>query len=920
MAHNSYGLAGTEASSKPLRFDGQTVVVTGAGGGLGKAYALFFASRGANVVVNDLGGSFKGEGASSKAADVVVEEIKAAGGKAVANYDSVEDGDKIIDTAIKAFGRIDVLINNAGILRDISFKNMKDADWDLIMKVHVRGACKCARAAWPHFRKQKYGRVINTASAAGLFGSFGQTNYSAAKLAQVGFTETLAKEGLKYNILANVIAPIAASRMTQTVMPPDVLENLKPDWVVPLVAVLVHPSNTEETGSIFECGGGHIAKLRWERAKGALLRADDSYTPGALLSKWDGVNDFSEPSYPTGVANFMELLEEAQKLPANPPSKNPDFKGKVALVTGGGAGLGRIYCLQFAKYGAKVVVNDLMNPDDVVQEIQKLGGEAVGVKASAEDGDAVVKAAIDAYGRIDIIVNNAGILRDKAFANMDDKQFDQVLDVHLRGTYKVTKAAWPYFLKQKYGRVVNTTSTSGIYGNFGQANYAAAKCGILGFSRALAREGQKYNILVNTIAPNAGTNMTRTIMPEEMVQAFKPDYVAPLVVLLSSDLVPQPGTGGLYEVGSGWAAQTRWQRTGGHGFPVDVKLTPEHVLGQWKRITDFSDGRADHPADGNDGLKSIMANMENRSSGSKPVKKEGAKNDEVLVNIEKAKNAKAEGTEFKYDERDVILYNLGLGAKRTDLPFVYEGDDNFQVIPTFGVIPPFNASSPFSFDEIVPNFSPNMLLHGEQFLEIKTFPIPTEATLVAYPKLVEVVDKGNAGVVTYGSTTKDKNTGKELFYNESTVFIRGSGGFGGPKKGTDRGAATRIYKAPERKPDAVVEEKTSEDQAAIYRLSGDRNPLHIDPEFSKVGGFKTPILHGLCFFGFAGKAVLQTYGEFKNVKVRFAGVVLPGQTLVTEMWKEGNVVVFQTKVKETGKLCISGAGAELRNASPKSKL
>lgn len=221
--------------------------------------------------------------------------------------------------------------------------------------------------------------------------------------------------------------------------------------------------------------------------------------------------------------------------------------------------------------------------------------------------------------------------------------------------------------------------------------------------------------------------------------------------------------------------------------------------------------------------------------------------------------------------------------------------------------------------DVVPNFSPMMLLHGEQFLEIRSFPIPTEATLVSYPKLIEVVDKGNAGIVVTGSTTKDKRTGKDLFYNESTVFIRGSGGFGGPSKGTDRGAATRVYKAPSRAPDTVVEEKTTEDQAAIYRLSGDRNPLHIDPEFSKVGGFETPILHGLCFFGFAGKAVFQTYGQFKNIKVRFAGVVLPGQTLITEMWKEGNVVIFQTKVKETGKLCIAGAGAELLDAG-KAKL
>jgi multifunctional beta-oxidation protein len=274
--------------------------------------------------------------------------------------------------------------------------------------------------------------------------------------------------------------------------------------------------------------------------------------------------------------------------------------------------LGRAYCLLFAKHGAKVVVNDLVNPDDVVNEIRRSGGEAVPIKASAEDGDACVKAAIDAYGRIDVVINNAGILRDKAFTNMDDKLWDQVMAVHLRGTYKVTKAAWPYFLKQKYGRVVNTTSTSGIYGNFGQANYAAAKCGILGFSRALAREGAKYNIYVNTIAPNAGTAMTATIMPAELVQAFKPDYVAPMVVLLSSDKCPDP-TGGLYEVGSGWQGRTRWQRTGGHGFPVNVKLTPEAILEKWEKIIDFNDGRADHPESAQDGLKSIMANISNRS-------------------------------------------------------------------------------------------------------------------------------------------------------------------------------------------------------------------------------------------------------------------------------------------------------------------
>ena len=703
--------------------------------------------------------------------------------------------------------------------------------------------------------------------------------------------------------------------MTETVMPPDILENLKPDWVVPLVAVLVHPSNTHETGSIFEVGGGHIAKLRWERAKGALLKTGPTLTPGAILKKWANVKDFSEPSYPTGVADFMSLLEEAQKLGDNEQGEKLDLTGKVALITGAGAGLGRSYALLFARYGASIVVNDLVNPDDVVQDIQKMGGKAVGNKASAEDGDAVVNAAIKAYGRIDILINNAGILRDKAFANMEDKMWDQVIAVHLRGTYKTTKAAWPYFLKQKYGRIVNTTSTSGIYGNFGQANYAAAKLGILGFSRALAREGAKYNIYVNTIAPNAGTNMTRSIMPEEMVQAFKPEQVAPLVVALSSDKVPQPATGGLFEVGSGWHAQTRWQRSGGHGFPIDVKLTPEAVVKVWNGIVDFDDGRADHPEDSQDGLKSIMNNMQNKSGGDK--KESSDKNTSILDNIEKAKGMQSEGSQFQYDDKDVILYNLGIGAKRSELPFVYEGSDNFQALPTFGVVPYFGAEVPWSMDEILPKFNPMMLLHGEQYLEIRKFPIPTAATLVSYPKLIEVVDKGKSAIMVSGTTTKDANTGEDIFYNESSAFIRGSGGFGGVSKLSNRGAATAVYQPPSRQPDAVVEEATTEEQAVLYRLNGDRNPLHVDPDFSKMGGFKTPILHGLCFLGISGKHVYQAFGPVKSLKVRFAGPVIPGQKLRTEMWKEGNKVVFQTKVVETGKLCIAGAGAELMNSKGK---
>jgi len=168
----------------------------------------------------------------------------------------------------------------------------------------------------------------------------------------------------------------------------------------------------------------------------------------------------------------------------------------------------------------------------------------------------------------------------------------------------------------------------------------------------------------------------------------------------------------------------------------------------------------------------------------------------------------------------VILYNLGVGAKRDDLSLIFEGADDFQALPTFGVVPFFAAETPYNMDDLMPNFSPMMLLHGEQYLEILQYPIPTEATLVSYPQLIEVVDKGNAAILKSGTTTIDKNTGKKVFYNEMTAFVRGSGGFEGQKKPSDRGAATAPNVPPKRTPDFVVEEKTTEEQAALYRLSG----------------------------------------------------------------------------------------------------
>jgi 3-hydroxyacyl-CoA dehydrogenase/3a,7a,12a-trihydroxy-5b-cholest-24-enoyl-CoA hydratase len=316
-----------------LRFDGKVAIVTGAGNGLGKAYALLLAARGAKVVVNDLGKSVTGEaeGAGLAPADLVVAEIKKAGGQAVANYDSVEFGEKIVKTAVDAFGTVDIVINNAGILRDVSFQKMSELDWDLIMKVHLKGAYAVTRAAWNIMRDKKYGRIINTGSSAGIYGSFGQVNYAAAKLGLWGFTQSLAKEGEKRNIRINCIAPLAGTRMTATVMPAEIVEALKPDYVAPFIAYLAHDS-CKDNGGLYEVGAGYIAKQRFQRSAGVQYPVA-GLTPETVAAQWSKVNDFSTGA--TNPESNQEMMEIIMTNLENEKNKAPPAAPKSGLVAEG---------------------------------------------------------------------------------------------------------------------------------------------------------------------------------------------------------------------------------------------------------------------------------------------------------------------------------------------------------------------------------------------------------------------------------------------------------------------------------------------------------------------------------------------------------------------------------------------------------
>jgi (3R)-3-hydroxyacyl-CoA dehydrogenase / 3a,7a,12a-trihydroxy-5b-cholest-24-enoyl-CoA hydratase / enoyl-CoA hydratase 2 len=595
------------------------------------------------------------------------------------------------------------------------------------------------------------------------------------------------------------------------------------------------------------------------------------------------------------------------------------FDGKVVIVTGAGNGLGRSHARLFGSRGAKVVVNDLGGgatgggrgseaADRVVAEIREGGGEAVANYDSVEDGDRIVQTALDTFGRVDIVVNNAGILRDTTFHKMTDEDWELIYRVHVRGSYKVTHAAWPHMREQGYGRVIMTASAAGIYGNFGQTNYAMAKLGLVGLANTLALEGERKGIRVNTIAPIAASRLTETVLPKEVLEPLQPELVSPLVAWLCHETCDE--NGGLFEVGGGYFGKLRWERSLGKSFRVGREVSPEDVQSSFAAITSFEE--TEHPSNIAESMGAVMANVQRGKS----------KGGNAFVDVDEALGYEFEPMTSRYDERDLALYALGVGAAKdpNDLRYVYELGGDFAALPTYGVIPALNCILEMGKQgKQAPGlkYGLDRVLHGEQYTELLR-PLPKSAKLTHRARIKDIFDKGKGAVVVTEFRTYDED-GDLLVINEVGTFVRGAGGWGG-----DSGPSREANAPPDRAPDATVEERIPENQALLYRLSGDWNPLHADPGFAKAFGFDRPILHGLCTFGYAGRQVTERFAPdgdpryFKSIKVRFAKPVLPGQTLITEMWKESDQrVAFQCKVKETGETVISHAAVELYDQIPK---
>jgi NAD(P)-dependent dehydrogenase (short-subunit alcohol dehydrogenase family) len=297
-----------------IRFDGQVAIVTGAGNGLGRSHALSLAVRGARVVVNDFGGARDGSGGSSEAAEKVVEEIRASGSDAIANGANVTDFgqcEAMVREAIAKWGRIDVLINNAGILRDKSFGKMSPADWDPVIGVHLNGSANCTMAVWAAMKERGYGRILMTTSTSGLYGNFGQANYGAAKLGVVGLMNTLVIEGAKNGIRINALAPTAATRMTEDILTPEMLAALKPEFVTPAALFLVGPDAPNRT--IMFAGAGYYATVEIRESEGLHL-PETERTPEGIAARYAEISDMQNSVvFREGREHVVKILSAAAR-------------------------------------------------------------------------------------------------------------------------------------------------------------------------------------------------------------------------------------------------------------------------------------------------------------------------------------------------------------------------------------------------------------------------------------------------------------------------------------------------------------------------------------------------------------------------------------------------------------------------------
>ncbi len=597
-----------------IRFEGQTALITG-GGDLGHRIAMELESRGCYVVRGMKKGSERRDS----------EMISRAEGMH-GTYDSVlyeasnEGGEALIAGALTHSGTLQILIHMPDVSRSGgSFTDITPVSWHTGTIEPIEEAFFLCRPAFRAMRENNFGRIVFVLPETILFGSSGGAMRSAASMACVGLMNVIKLEGRKYNIGVNVLIPLILPSTMGVPHAGNDRRDIDPAYVSPM-AVCLSSQECAESGKIYAAGAGTYARAAVLTGKshvpeinGASVDVEDVAQAWAEISRLDNAVPYWDQDGMIGelfekIVDFSTpSIEASGNLPTQRlPKDDIRFDGRVAIVTGAGEGLGRVYALELARRGAFVVVNDYGVPRDgagegtgtaaerVVQEIRAFGGTAVAQcdsVATVAGGRAIVKRALDAFGKVDILINNAGIIRDKSFVKMTIENWRAVFDVHLNGAFHVTQAAFEHMAAQGYGRIIMTTSVGGLYGNFGQSNYGAAKMGLIGLMRALSREATPYGITVNTIAPLAATRMNADVMPEGQAEKMDPRMVSAMVLYLASDACSE--TGLIINASAG--AFNRAEVMVGKGLRISsdsLYPTSEMIARSWEALNAIEDGSA----------------------------------------------------------------------------------------------------------------------------------------------------------------------------------------------------------------------------------------------------------------------------------------------------------------------------------------
>lgn len=834
---------------KTDQFKNKVVIVTGAGGGIGRSHAIAFAKAGAKVVVNDLGSARDGKGAAHNMADKVVEEIKAFGGEATANYDSVADvksAENIIKTAMDAYGRIDIVINNAGILRDKTFLKMTDDMWDIVIAVHLKGTYAVTKAAAPILKEQNWGRIINTTSMSGLLGNFGQANYSAAKAGVYGFTRTLSMELERNNITVNNIAPVAKTRMTEDIE--AVPDDAKPEQITPMVMYLASEEASNINGRTFGVHGQQIFEYYMDQTKGHEKKSADLWTLSEIHNKISLISDKTKESAQggTNLDPLLPKLNETLKSIGLKVEKLSGASASDAVPTSAKSQDGLTLSAMFQKFSDIFVPEKAAGFDGLIQFV--IAGDepqALYIK----DNKVTVKAELGSNPACTISTDKDSML-EMLHGKADPTK------LFMKGKIKADKMP----VMMKFNTMFNTAALPEKIKSLQTSSPAPTK--------GADSPAQQPTGDTNSI-PAMIQALSQVFVPEKaggfdgaiqfLVAGEEPQaiYVSNQQVTIKSEKAASPkltmrtDKDTLVAMFKGELDSTKAVMSG------KIKADQMSMLMKFGNMFNLKD------------LPNKLASSSSSASSKSAPVSEGLNRDYI------GRYFYGEAVHVKPE----VVKKYAKATNETNEAYFKDKTSELLIPLIFPVTLDSSMLENMLLQESALNMDFSRMVHGEQEM---IFHSPLKAWDLVYPvaQITDIETKPSGETMTIQVNGKVK--GKTAFTMNIKLFVRAKGGSKSDKKVEEvKDLGMPFFE------DTM---QVQPDQAKRYaEVSGDHNPIHLDPEMAKSVGLPDVILHGLCTMAFASQAIVKKMAnndprKVKQINVRFSKPVLMNDKLTTKAW------------------------------------